>query len=126
MSSFKKIRQQKVRKRIARKRHIRKRIVGTAQKPRLSVFRSLSHIYVQAVDDDANKVLATASDTDAELKDKTAGKKKREVAQLVGELVGEKLKKLQVETVVFDRNGFIYHGRVKELADGARKAGLKF
>lgn len=126
MAGHKKIRNTKLRTRLRRKAAIRKRIRGTAERPRLSVFRSLKHIYVQAIDDDANAVLAAVSDDDRKLADTLSGKSKKERAREVGKLIGAKLKEKNVESVVFDRNGFIYHGRVKEVADGAREAGIKF
>ncbi len=126
MSGHLKISTRKDRTRWRRKHSIRKRITGTAERPRLSVFRSNAHIYVQAIDDTAQKVLAAASDLEATLTDALTGKKKGEKARLVGQTIGKKLKDQNVTKVVFDRNGFIYHGRVKELADGARDAGLEF
>ena len=97
-----------------------------AARPRLVVFRSLKHIYVQAIDDVNQKVLATASDLEKSLKSETAGLKKGERARKVGEAVGKKLLEKNIKAVVFDRNGFIYHGRVKQVAEGAREAGLEF
>jgi large subunit ribosomal protein L18 len=126
MAGHKKIANKKTHTRLRRKAAIRKRVRGTAERPRLSVFRSLKHIYVQAIDDDSNKIVATASDQDKTLRDALAGKKKKERAREVGKAIGEKLVGQKVEAVVFDRNGYIYHGRVKEVADGARDAGLKF
>ncbi len=117
---------EKTRKRIKRKGTIRKRINGTAERPRLSVFRSAKHVYVQAIDDTTGRVLAAASDTEEKLKVGVAGKPKKERARAIGKAIGEKLKAAGVSAVVFDRNGFIYHGRVKEVADGAREAGLEF
>jgi len=114
----------KVRGRYRRKFAIRKRLAGTPERPRLSVFRSLKHIYAQVIDDTTNKVLASVSDS--ELAGELAGKKKKERAKAVGEAIGKKLLGLQIDQVVFDRNGYLYHGRVKEVADGARAAGLKF
>lgn len=116
----------KARRRQRRKYSQRKRISGTAARPRLSVFRSNSHIYVQAIDDVNQTTLAAASDLDSGIKGSSDGQDKSSVAKLVGELVGKKLREKEVNTVVFDRNGFNYHGRVKALADGARKAGLEF
>ena len=116
MSGHVKIQDPTERTRWRRKRSIRKRITGTAERPRLSVFRSNSHIYVQAIDDATKCVLATATD----------GKKKKERAKLVGETIAKRLKAKNVVKVVFDRNGYIYHGRVKEVADGARSGGLEF
>ena len=126
MSALKKISDPRAKSRLRRKRNIRKRINGTPTKPRLSVFRSNTHIYAQAVDDTTNTVLASSSDLEKSLKGDLQDKKKSEVAKLVGESIGKKLKEKNIETVVFDRNGFIFHGRVKAVADGAREAGLKF
>jgi large subunit ribosomal protein L18 len=116
----------KVRKRLRRKVSIRLRMSGTAERPRLSVFRSARYIYVQAIDDVSNRILASASDQAGPVAGEVAGKKKKERARAVGQAIGKKLRELNVESVVFDRNGFIYHGRVKEVADGAREAGLQF
>jgi large subunit ribosomal protein L18 len=116
----------KTRKRLRRKVSIRLRISGTAERPRLSVFRSARHTYAQAIDDTTGRVLASASELDTALKGEVAGKPKKERARLVGKAIGEKLVGTGVKSVVFDRNGFIYHGRVKEIADGARDAGLTF
>lgn len=121
-----KIANPKARRRQRRKYSQRKRISGTAERPRLSVFRSNSHIYAQAIDDVNQVTLASSSDLDAGVKGDLDGKDKSAVAKLVGEAVGKKLKEKQVNTVVFDRNGFNYHGRVKAVADGAREAGLEF
>lgn len=126
MGSHEKIQSAKARTRLRRKRSIRKRITGTAERPRLSVFRSNAHIYAQAIDDTANRVVAAASDLDASVKGELSGKDKSEVAKLVGLAVGKRLVEKDVKKVVFDRNGFIYHGRVKAVADGAREAGLEF
>lgn len=123
MAGHTKIRNPKDRKRLRRKASIRKRIHGTAERPRLSVFRSAKHIYAQAVDDVANKVLASASCLQAGVGDEGP---KKERARAVGTAIGKKLLEQNVSQVVFDRNGFIYHGRVKEVAEGAREAGLKF
>ncbi len=123
MAGHKKVRNPKERKRLRRKAAIRKRLRGTAERPRLSVFRSAKHIYAQAVDDDGNRVIAAASDLQ---KDVSADGSKKERARAVGVAIGRKLLEQNVDNVVFDRNGYIYHGRVKEVADGAREAGLKF
>jgi large subunit ribosomal protein L18 len=109
-----------------RKRAIRKRITGTAERPRLSVFRSNSHIYVQAIDDATHQVLAAASDLEKEVAAQAAGKKKSERAKLVGQTIAGRLKSKNVVQVVFDRNGYIYHGRIKQVAEGAREGGLEF
>jgi large subunit ribosomal protein L18 len=116
----------KVRRRLRRKESIRLRISGTAERPRLAVFRSAKHIYAQAIDDDTGRVLAAASDLEAGVKAGTEGKKKKERARLVGKTIGQKLRDQKIEAVIFDRNGFMFHGRIKEVADGAREAGLKF
>jgi large subunit ribosomal protein L18 len=116
----------KLRRRLRRKVAVRLRVSGTADRPRLSVFRSAKHIYVQAVDDVTGRVLAASSDLEADVKAQLDGKHKKERARIVGKAVGAKLVAQKVESVVFDRNGFMFHGRVKEVADGAREAGLKF
>jgi large subunit ribosomal protein L18 len=116
----------KERSRLRRKSSIRKRVSGTSERPRLSVFRSAKHIYAQAIDDATGKVLATSSDVESAVKPATEGKAKKDRARLVGEAIGKKLLALSIDKVVFDRNGYIYHGRVKEVADGARAAGLQF
>jgi large subunit ribosomal protein L18 len=116
----------KERKRAKRKGAIRKRINGTAERPRLSVFRSAKHVYAQAIDDISGRVLAAASDTEEKLATAVNGKPKKQRARMIGKAIGEKLIALKVTAVVFDRNGFIFHGRVKEIADGAREAGLQF
>jgi large subunit ribosomal protein L18 len=126
MAGHIKILNPKARKRVKRKVSIRLRVSGTPERPRLSVFRSARHVYVQAVDDVNGRVLAAASDLEEGLKQATAGKPKKERARLIGENIGKKLLAQNIQAVVFDRNGFIYHGRVKEVADGARLAGLSF
>ena len=126
MSGHVKVATPKLRKRLKRKFSIRLRISGTAERPRLSVFRSARYVYAQAVDDTTGRVLASASELEEALKTATAGKPKKERARAIGKAVGERLKATGVTSVVFDRNGFIFHGRVKEVADGARDAGLQF
>ena len=106
------------------KRRIRKVVTGTANKPRLSVFRSNKDIYVQMVDDTSGKTLLASSSRDKAVK-KSDGKKV-EVAATVGKMFGEKALEAGITTCAFDRNGYLYHGRVKALAEAARKAGLKF
>ena len=125
MAGHEKFGSEKTRKRIKRKGAIRKRIHGTSERPRLTVFRSAKHVYAQAIDDTSGRVLAAASDTEPTIKAGLSGPKKAR-ARMIGKLIGEKLVALKVTAVVFDRNGFIYHGRVKEIADGAREAGLTF
>jgi large subunit ribosomal protein L18 len=107
-----------------RKVHIRKRVEGDPSRPRLSVYRSLNHIYAQVIDDLSCKTLVAASTLSPELKD--AKGKKKDLAKQVGELLAKKCIDAKIATVVFDRNGFNYHGRVAAVADGARKGGLKF
>jgi large subunit ribosomal protein L18 len=114
------------RTRLRRKVTIRKRVHGTAERPRLTVFRSSKHIYAQAIDDVTGQVLAAASDLEAALKPELEGKNKKDKAKVVGKALGAKLIAKQVTAVVFDRNGFLYHGRVAHVADGAREAGLTF
>jgi large subunit ribosomal protein L18 len=126
MAGHIKVPNEKVRKRLRRKVHIRLRVHGTPERPRLTVFRSTRYVYAQAIDDDSGRVLAAASELEPSLKQAVAGKPKKERARLVGKVIGEKLIARQIQSVVFDRNGFIYHGRVKEVADGARDAGLQF
>ena len=110
------------------KKHIRvrKKIKGTAECPRLNVFRSLSNMYAQIIDDTTGKTLAAASTLDGQLKGKIKSGGNKEAAVEVGKLVAEKAIEKGIKKVVFDRGGYIYHGRVKELADSARKAGLEF
>ena len=103
---------------------IRKTIKGSAETPRLAVFRSNKQIYAQLIDDNAGTTIAAASSTDASITDKKVNK--IEQAKLVGSLLGEKAKAAGVESVKFDRGGFLYHGRVKALAESAREGGLKF
>jgi large subunit ribosomal protein L18 len=115
--------------RLARKRRhvrVRARVMGTATRPRLCVFRSLNHIYAQIVDDSAGHTLVSASSLDAEIRDKVTGKKKTESAELVGSLVAQHALDKGIKQIAFDRGGYKYHGRVKALAEAARKAGLDF
>ena len=116
----------KQRKRSRRKVSIRLRLSGTADRPRLSVFRSTRYVYAQAIDDTSGRVLAAASELEETLKAAVAGKPKKERARAIGKAIGDKLVALNIKAVVFDRNGYIFHGRVKEVADGARDAGLAF
>jgi large subunit ribosomal protein L18 len=113
----------------ARKRRhvrVRHRLDGTPERPRLAVYRSLNHIYCQVIDDAARRTLAAASDNEAELRSQRNGKKKSEVAGLVGEAIARRAAEKGIKAVVFDRGGFRYHGRVKALAEAARKGGLSF
>jgi len=114
---------------IARKRRhrrVRKRVVGTSQRPRFNVFRSLKHIYAQVIDDVRGHTLAAASTLDPELRDKVKGLTKTEQAKLVGELLAKRALEHGVKKVVFDRGGYKYQGRVKSLAEAAREGGLEF
>ena len=113
---------------VRKARHIRVRnkVSGTAEKPRLNVFRSTNHIYAQIIDDVAGVTLASASTMDADVKKDIEGKTKQEAAKIVGLTVGRKALAKGVEHAVFDRGGYLYMGRVQQLADGAREAGLKF
>lgn len=106
--------------------HVRARLRGTPERPRLSVFRSLSNIYCQVIDDESGKTLASASSRDKDLRDALKGLKKSEVAIKVGAQVAAKAKSAGVDKVSFDRGPYKYHGRVKALADAARKGGLEF
>ena len=105
-------------------RRIRKKVAGTAERPRLSVYRSTKHIAVQVIDDGAGRTLCAASTVEGGLRGKTGGNV--EAARQVGKLIAERAREKGIEQVVFDRGGYIYHGRVKGLAEAAREAGLKF
>ncbi|MCA9970765.1 MAG: 50S ribosomal protein L18 [Anaerolineales bacterium] len=114
---------------IARKRRhgrIRMKISGTPERPRLNVFRSLDHIYAQVIDDHAGHTLVSASTIDKALVGELNGKTKKEQATLVGKMLAERAQAAGIKTVVFDRGGYRYHGRIKALADGARAGGLEF
>jgi large subunit ribosomal protein L18 len=112
--------------RVRRHARVRKRVSGTGAKPRLAVFRSLSHIYAQVIDDVERRTLASASDIEASLRDQATGKRKADVAELVGSLVAQRAREKGITAVVFDRGGYPFHGRVKALAEAAREAGLQF
>jgi large subunit ribosomal protein L18 len=105
---------------------VRKNIGVSKDRPRLSVFRSLKHIYAQIIDDTEGRTLAAASTLDPEIRDQVAGLKKSEQAKVVGELLAQRATARGIESVIFDRGGYKYHGRVQSLADGARGGGLKF
>jgi large subunit ribosomal protein L18 len=118
-----------VKSRTARKRRqksVRLKVTGTPERPRLNIFRSLHHIYAQVIDDSTGRTLASASTVDNEVAAMVAGKKKKEQATIVGKVVAERAKSAGLSLVVFDRGGYLYHGRVKALADGAREGGLEF
>jgi large subunit ribosomal protein L18 len=106
---------------------VRAKVSGTTQRPRLNVFRSSAHIYAQVIDDTRGHTLAAASDLEAAVKERAGdGASKVERAKVVGQLAAERAKQAGIDAVVFDRGGFLYHGRVRAVADGAREAGLTF
>lgn len=105
---------------------VRKKITGTTERPRLNVFRSLSNIYAQVIDDTTGKTLVSASSLDNDIKSKLSYCGNKEAAKEVGKLVAQKAINSGIKQVVFDRGGYLYHGRVKELAEAAREAGLEF
>jgi large subunit ribosomal protein L18 len=117
---------QKVLARQRRKKRVRKRVFGTSERPRLSVFKSAKHIYAQVIDDVQGQTLVSASTLDPEIRESIKYGGNIEAAKKVGALVGKRALEKGIKTVVFDRNGFLYHGRIKALADSAREAGLKF
>jgi len=117
----------KLKRRLRRKMHIRRVIKGTPDKPRMTVYRSLNEIYAQIIDDVNGVTLVSASSIDKELKDKiTANTKKMDKSKLVGELIAKRAIEKGIKAIKFDRNGYIFHGRVKALADSARESGLVF
>ncbi len=109
-----------------RHRRVRRRLSGSPARPRLAVFRSLNHIYAQVIDDSSGRTLVAATDLQADLRGQRDGKKKTQVAELVGDAIARKAVEKGIKTVVFDRGGFKYHGRVKALGEAARKGGLTF
>jgi len=116
---------EKIRLRAKRHRRVRAKVSGTAQRPRLNVFRSVNHIYAQVIDDDAGNTLAAASSLDASLRNGSKGGN-IQGAKEVGALIAQRAKDKGITRVVFDRGGYLYHGRIKNLADAAREAGLEF
>ena len=112
--------------RVKRQRRVRKKVKGTPERPRLSVFRSLKHIYAQIIDDTEGRTLASCASTEDALRNPDTPENKCGIATTVGKMIAERAKEKGREPVVFDRNGFLYHGRVKAVSDGAREAGLKF
>jgi large subunit ribosomal protein L18 len=116
----------KIHERKKRALRIRKKISGSQERPRLSVRRSLKHIYAQIVDDGSGKSLLQVGSTNKEIAAKASEKNKTDVSRLVGEIIADKAKEKGIEKVVFDRKGYAYHGRIKALAEAARKKGLKF
>lgn len=109
-----------------RKARVRKKVEGSSERPRLNVFRSNKHIYAQVIDDTAGKTIASSSTRSKDVAAAAAGLKKSEASALVGQFVAKKAIEQGISAVVFDRSGYIYHGRIKALADAAREAGLKF
>jgi large subunit ribosomal protein L18 len=110
----------------ARHERIRRKVKGTPERPRLCVYRSLKHIYAQLVDDSAGKSLMTVSTLSREVRESLSDKKKSEASRVVGMKIAELAKQKGITSVCFDRGGFLYHGRVKAVADGAREGGLEF
>ena len=111
---------------LRRKKRVRRKVNGTIERPRLAVNRSLKHIYAQIIDDENGKTLAHASSLSPAVKENTTGSGKIEIAQNVGQLIAQKAKEQKIEGVIFDRAGYLYHGRIKALAEAAREGGLKF
>lgn len=111
---------------LRRKRHVRRKVCGTPERPRLSIFRSNRHIYVQIIDDVAGVTLVATSTQSKALRDQLAGGSNRKAAETIGETLAKKALDMGIKCVCFDRNRYRYHGRVKSLADAARKAGLAF
>ncbi len=111
---------------LRRKKRVRRKINGTIERPRLAVNRSLKHIYAQIIDDENGETLVHASSLSPEVKDNTTDSGKIEIAQNVGQLIAQKAKERNIKGVIFDRAGYLYHGRIKALAEAAREGGLKF
>jgi large subunit ribosomal protein L18 len=105
---------------------VRRKVVGTAERPRLSVFRSLQHVYAQVIDDTSGRTLVAASTMDSKLREEIGQLDVQEQAKAVGRAIAERAKAAGIEQVVFDRGGYPYHGRIKAVADGSREAGLAF
>ena len=116
----------KIVRRQRRRRHVRRSVIGTAERPRLTVFRSLKNIYAQIIDDSAGTTLVSASTRDCVLREGLAYGGNKAAASAVGLALAEKAVAAGIRRVVFDRNGYVYHGRVRELAEAARKGGLEF
>jgi len=112
--------------RIVRHERLRRTLAGTSKTPRMAVYHSLSHIYVQIIDDDKGHTLAAASTLEKSVKENIKGTCNQDAARIIGKLAAERAKTKGIESVVFDRGGHMYHGKVKALADAAREAGLKF
>ena len=112
--------------RLRRHRRVRKRVFGTPERPRLCVFKSIKHIYAQIIDDENGLTLVSASTLSSDLRDEISGGNNVGAAEAVGEVIGRKAVEKDITSVVFDRGGYLYHGKVKALAEAARKAGLSF
>lgn len=112
--------------RVKRKKRIRKKLVGTTDRPRLCVFRSARHIYAQLIDDSRGQTLVAASSMEKTVREVSETKNKMTAANTVGKIIGRRALEKGVKQIVFDRNGFLYHGRIKAVSEGAREAGLKF
>ncbi len=112
--------------RVRRHHRVRSKVMGTTERPRLAVFRSLQHIYAQVIDDTTSRTLVAASTLEPELIPEVTGKPKKAQAQIIGTTIGTRARAAGIEKVVFDRGGFLYHGRVQELANAARASGLQF
>ncbi|MBW2066537.1 MAG: 50S ribosomal protein L18 [Deltaproteobacteria bacterium] len=121
------IKRSRIKARLTRKKRVRKKVRGTPERPRLSVYRSAKHIYAQIIDDERARTLADASSLSKEIREKVQDKGgNKEGAKIVGEFIAKRALEKGIKKVVFDRNGFLYHGRVKVLAEGAREHGLEF
>jgi large subunit ribosomal protein L18 len=118
----------KARNEARQRRHlrIRRAVLGTPDRPRLSVFRSLTHIYAQVIDDRGGRTIVTASTLDPEVRERAGSVKKSEAGKIVGQLIARRAQEKGIRRVVFDRGGYLYHGRVRSLAEGAREGGLEF
>lgn len=116
----------KTQARLKRKKRIRKKMVGTENRPRLCVFRSAKHIYAQVIDDSRGHTITAASSVEKTVRGTSESKNKVTMANMVGKIIGRRALEKGIEKVVFDRNGFLYHGRVKAVSEGAREAGLEF
>lgn len=113
-------------RRLTRHLRVRRKISGTSQRPRLAVFRSLHHVYAQVIDDSRGETLVAASSLESQIKTQRDGKVKSDVSKEIGALIAQRAKEKGINTVVFDRGGYKYHGRIKALADAAREGGLTF
>ena len=112
--------------RLMRHARVRRKVTGTAERPRLSVFRALNHVYAQIIDDSQGNTLAAASSLESQVREQRDGKAKTEISKVVGKVLADRAKEKGVTTVVFDRGGYKYHGRVKALAEAVREEGIVF